>query len=229
MEYVPSNKIKERDIPYLEGELARNSWVVKEGLMVHILKAYPIDTSLAALDLGCGRGSTCWFLKSFFPSVHCVDLVDNRAPQFREGVTFSQLDLNFNPLPFKDSSLAFVTALQVLEHLENPFFVMREVMRVLVPGGLFVISIPNPFQISFRVKFFLTGNMPPWTKFNNHLLFLTRDVFSKTYLSLFDLIETFYQRGDVPMWGRFSKRKHLKILPRGELFARCLCYVLRRR
>jgi SAM-dependent methyltransferase len=118
---------------------------------------------------------------------------------------------------------------------ENPFFVMREAHRVLKSGGVFTISVPNPFNFSFRLKFLFTGNMSPWTEKNHHLLFLTNDVFKKTYLSHFNLLEIVYQRGSIPMWGRlralFGKKlikKHAMILPRSKLFGRAVCYILQK-
>src|SRR3990167_5412573 len=100
----------------------------------------------------------------------------------------------------------------------------------------FIISIPNPFQITSRLKFLFGGNIGRYTPYNNHLLFLTRDVFKKTYLAKFDLVETIYQKGDIPLWGRlgviFGKKrigKHQKILPPSELFSRGAAYVLRKK
>ncbi len=82
----------------------------------------------------------------------------------------------------------------------------------------------------------LWGNIPPYTAYNNHLLFMTRDVFKKTYLENFELVETIYQKGDMPFWGRLGKifgkkriGKHKKILPSSEFFGRSVCYVLRKK
>ncbi|MEK7560215.1 MAG: methyltransferase domain-containing protein, partial [Patescibacteria group bacterium] len=136
---------------------------------------------------------------------------------------------------YGNSSMELVTALQIIEHLENPFFLAREVARVLRPGGIFVFSVPNPFNLAFRLKFLLTGNMPPWTEKNHHLLFLTNDVFKKTYLAHFNLLETVYQRGAIPGWGRlrviFGKKligKHAMILPRSKHFARAVCFIMQK-
>ncbi|MCF8881061.1 class I SAM-dependent methyltransferase, partial [Hyphobacterium sp. SN044] len=46
-------------------------------------------------------------------------------------------------LPFADESFDLVVCLWVLEHLRSPENVLREVRRVLRPGGHFVFLTPN--------------------------------------------------------------------------------------
>ncbi len=45
-------------------------------------------------------------------------------------------------LPFADDSLEAILCLSVLEHVENPFFAMKELYRVLSPGGKILLSAP---------------------------------------------------------------------------------------
>jgi ubiquinone/menaquinone biosynthesis C-methylase UbiE len=46
-------------------------------------------------------------------------------------------------LPFRDGSFDIVTANMVLEHLEDPLPVFREIARVLVSGGRFIFLTPH--------------------------------------------------------------------------------------
>ena len=46
-------------------------------------------------------------------------------------------------LPFPAASFDLVTANMVLEHLETPLAVFREIARVLAPGGMFLAVTPN--------------------------------------------------------------------------------------
>lgn len=215
----------------------RITWVVGTMILNEAIKKYnfPPAGGGSALDLGCGNGKTLLALRNNFSKLYGVDILDILSGEAKDRVEFASADLNFQKLSYQDNSLDLVTAFQVIEHLENPFFVMREAHRVLRPGGIFMISVPNPFNLSFRLKFLFTGNMPPWTEKNHHLLFLTNDVFKKTYLSHFKLLETVYQYGSIPMWGRlraiFGKKlikKHAMILPRSKLFGRAVCYILRK-
>lgn len=230
MRYIPSKEIKEKNIE-AEG-LAKKSWMAP--FLDEIFRKYGSVKLGTALDLGCGSGSTGILLSRYFSKVFGVDLNSYISEEAKKVINFSQADLNFDSLPYENNSFDVITGFQMIEHLENPFHVMREAHRVLRPGGLFIISFPNPFQWAFRLKFLFTGNIPPYSKNNNHLLFMTRDVFAKTYLANFDLLETRYQRGDIPMWGRINalfgrKSKHKKILPRSEAFARSFAHVLRKK
>ena len=69
-----------------------------------------------------------------------------------EGVLECNLE---KKLPFKDGSFDVVTALDVLEHLDNPHGALKELCRVAKKAVL--ISLPNMHYIEFRIRF-LKGN-----------------------------------------------------------------------
>ncbi len=48
-------------------------------------------------------------------------------------------------IPFKNEIFSHVYMLEVVEHLENPIFVIKEIKRTLKSGGKFILSIPNPY------------------------------------------------------------------------------------
>lgn len=237
MAYISSEKMRDENISYEDIDKNvkdRTTWVVGTGILDEAVKKYNFAGS--ALDLGCGNGKTLLALPQSFSELNGVDIFDILSPEAQTKVKFASADLNFEKLPFPDGSMDLVTAFQIIEHLENPFLIMREVYRVLKSRGIFMFSVPNAFNLSFRFKFLFTGNMPPWTEKNHHLLFLTKDVFKKTYLEHFDLLETVYQRGSIPMWGRLRFilgkkliKKHAMVLPRSKLFARAVCYILQKR
>jgi SAM-dependent methyltransferase len=49
------------------------------------------------------------------------------------------------PLPYADNHFDLVVARSVLEHVENPDHVARELLRVVKPGGLIAAVTPNKF------------------------------------------------------------------------------------
>lgn len=52
-------------------------------------------------------------------------------------------DLNVFPYPFPDNSIDLIEADHIFEHLDRPFFVMRELHRILKPGASLNIKVPH--------------------------------------------------------------------------------------
>lgn len=54
-----------------------------------------------------------------------------------------QHDLDVFPYPFTDNQFDEIEADHLLEHLKDPFRVMKELHRILVPGGIVTIRVPH--------------------------------------------------------------------------------------
>lgn len=52
-------------------------------------------------------------------------------------------NLNTFPYPFEDNHFDYIEAFHVLEHLDRPFDVMRELHRLLKPEGKLVVKVPH--------------------------------------------------------------------------------------
>lgn len=52
-------------------------------------------------------------------------------------------NLNVFPYPFADHEFDVVEASHIIEHLDRPFDVMKEIHRILKPGGLLIIKVPH--------------------------------------------------------------------------------------
>jgi 2-polyprenyl-3-methyl-5-hydroxy-6-metoxy-1,4-benzoquinol methylase len=59
------------------------------------------------------------------------------------GTKLDVVDLNRQPLPYANDCFVLVTCIETIEHLENYRQLIREVYRVLRPGGVAVFSTPN--------------------------------------------------------------------------------------
>jgi ubiquinone/menaquinone biosynthesis C-methylase UbiE len=60
-------------------------------------------------------------------------------------------------LPYDDASFDVVCSLEVIEHIEDQFHFVRELYRVLKPGGVAIISTPNVLNINSRLRFLHSG------------------------------------------------------------------------
>jgi SAM-dependent methyltransferase len=103
--------------------------------------AYPFETALADLDLGCGNGDYRRACESLGYEWIGVDTCEN-GPTVRG---------DLHRLPFHDASFDVVFSVAVIEHVHNPFLAVAEVSRVLAPGGRFIgaSAFGEPFHTSF--------------------------------------------------------------------------------
>lgn len=92
-------------------------------------------------DIGCGTGDLWRALRGPFRSCVGVDAV--RYDGLPADVTFHPADLDAARLPIPDASVDAAAAVEVIEHLENPRALVRELTRIVRPGGWVVVTTPN--------------------------------------------------------------------------------------
>lgn len=96
----------------------------------------------AVLDFGAGTGSLAKRLLASgrFSSVTAADLME--IPSGLDSIRWIRGDLN-NSIPVADDFFDVVIAAEVIEHLENPRAMAREIFRILKPSGTAIVSTPN--------------------------------------------------------------------------------------
>jgi SAM-dependent methyltransferase len=76
----------------------------------------------------------------------------------RGPVPFVTLDLEA-PLPFADGVFDLIHCGDGVEHLENPFALLRELARVLSANGSLIVVTPHYTSMERRLGFLLTGSL----------------------------------------------------------------------
>lgn len=110
--------------------------------------ANKFDSNDTIVDAGGGTGNLAQKLRQNGSSVIVADvskpMVANAKSKLgTSNIEYVQTDLDTG-LPFSDQNIDGVAALNVLYLLEEPNQFLREVQRVLSPGGTFVVSGPTP-------------------------------------------------------------------------------------
>ncbi len=127
----------------------------QHGTYDRVLRLIGEDRSARILDVGAGEGYFCRRLKDLGYAVEACDVpaADFKCPD----VPFVPVDLSRPPMPIPDDQYDCVVAIEVVEHMENHFQFMRELIRVTKPGGRIIVTTPNVLSFSSRWHFFLYG------------------------------------------------------------------------
>jgi SAM-dependent methyltransferase len=99
----------------------------------------PLLAGKKILDIGCSTGE---YLERFSETSVGLDFSEpNLAHCRKRGLTVQKADFN-QPLPFPDRSFDAAFCSHVLEHVDSPLNLLREMNRVLKPKGQAVIALP---------------------------------------------------------------------------------------
>jgi SAM-dependent methyltransferase len=94
------------------------------------------------LDVGCGTGANLLML-SQYGDAEGVDVSEDALAFCRErGLANVKLGAG-EKLPYDDATFDLVTALDVVEHMDDDLAGLREMRRVLRPGGLVLLFVPT--------------------------------------------------------------------------------------
>lgn len=107
------------------------------------------------LEIGCGVGRGLDVLAQSCEHYTGIDKNEELLKSLREA--YPQLNFTYQHIPplsgIADNTFDFVVTFQVIEHIQNDDLFIKEIYRVLKPGGKAIITTPN-------IKLSLTRN--PW-------------------------------------------------------------------
>ncbi|MEK7526995.1 MAG: class I SAM-dependent methyltransferase [Patescibacteria group bacterium] len=147
-----------------------------------------ILTGKKVLDCGIGGGHFIRHLLEKGYNAYGLDITDMRVKKIGN---FAEVDANVDKLPYPNDFFDAVTAWCLLAHLENPHHFIREIYRVLKPGGIFFNEMPNT-SLHARKLFFLTGELERFTEDNDHISVFTPAIYKKTILKYFNELAVEY-------------------------------------
>ncbi len=126
----------------------RIPWVIRE------MEKYFGKRPISLLDIGCGAG---FLTNAVAKCAHQVTGIDLSSDSLRVAAAFDEtksvryVEANGYQLPFDNHSFDVVTAMDLLEHVEDPRRLIEEASRLLKPGGLFFFHTFNRTPLSYLV------------------------------------------------------------------------------
>lgn len=139
--------------------------------LLKILESIPseyLGKRINVLDVGCGEGQLLLVLKKIGFNVFGIDKysfigrineqgqdVGLRLKRFLKdkGIEVKEVDVEEDKIPYLDNSFDLVICNAVIEHLHNsPELVMKEMKRVIKPGGHLIVNVPNYASLGCRIN-----------------------------------------------------------------------------
>jgi 2-polyprenyl-3-methyl-5-hydroxy-6-metoxy-1,4-benzoquinol methylase len=128
----------------------------------NMLKPY-LKPGMKVLDFGCGKGAFSQRLIDAGMTVHACDIdTDQIMAKVSKKI---KLDLNGSDITqIITEKYDVVIAMEIIEHLQNPWKYMDDCIKILNPGGLIVFSTPNVSNFVSRMRFLMRGTITAFEK-----------------------------------------------------------------
>jgi SAM-dependent methyltransferase len=137
------------------------------------------------LDVGCATGFFINGIRKHSSwEVFGTDFGESAVRFARETLHLDVLLGNLTDANYPEASFDYVHVNNVLEHVLDPVSLLKECRRIIKPGGVFYLSVPNGYNDSLDLFDFYRIERQPARSKNGHIFFF-RD---RTLLRLFDEI-----------------------------------------
>ncbi|MBQ2395054.1 MAG: class I SAM-dependent methyltransferase, partial [Alistipes sp.] len=116
-----------------------DNYVFQRSLLAYHKAAELISGNV--LEIGTGEGYGAEILASHATQFITLDKTTPENVYQAANVEF--VEAAVPPIPAANNSFDYVVSFQVIEHIKRDFDFVREVHRVLKPGGKFIVTTPN--------------------------------------------------------------------------------------
>lgn len=124
-----------------------------------------ITKNCKILDIGCGRGQFYDVLKniSSLPVRYTGLYADTEEIKtcIQKGYDVRFCDVTKEVFPFENSYFDIIFCGEILEHIENPNNLFKEMERTLKSGGILILTTPNYASLRNRLMFLVGENPLP--------------------------------------------------------------------
>jgi SAM-dependent methyltransferase len=112
----------------------------------HALARMPVEEGEVVLDLGCGSGYAARALRDAKDAGRAYGLdgapeMVGNARSYTDDPEIGYIRGDFDSLPFADDSIDHVFSMEAFYYAAEPLRTLREVRRVLEPGGTFYCAV----------------------------------------------------------------------------------------
>ncbi len=157
------------------------------------------------LDLGCG-------VKPFLPVYqnYCESSIGIDVVQTSHGTEMVDMIYDGKKIPFPDGEFDYVFSTEVMEHVPEPKDFLKEIHRVLKPGGVLILTVPfmvplheEPYDF-YRYTKHALKYLVEATGFSSHEV--------KTFSEYFGVMITLSIKLHLKFWNVIGKKLHLPII-----------------
>lgn len=136
--------VSPEDMAYAPNRDNRQSW--------RFLRKH-VDAPASIMDIGCGNAGLLHLARKDGWDVHGMELTEKAAREIFEDQGIDIIVANFLEYePPEGREYDIVVLRHVLEHLPDSLLAMRQIARLLRPGGLALLEFPNTGSVSYRIK-----------------------------------------------------------------------------